>query len=79
MIVVDFLLQSNRWKHLAGGVAIGLASDDAYCAVLAGGCTAGALELKDYQYGGKPDVVDFVITCAGVAIGFALRVLIGKI
>lgn len=74
----NWFLESNRYLHFSGGLIIGLASNDWYCAALAGGCTAGALEFKDYQWGGKPDWVDFVITVAGVALGYSLRICVLK-
>lgn len=45
--VKRWLKGSNRWKHLAGGVAIGLGANTFYCAAYAGLGVAGALELKD--------------------------------
>lgn len=73
--VTDWFGESNRWKHFLGGVAVGLGADDVYCACYAGIGVAGALELKDYLYGGKPDWVDFALTCAGVAVGYGIRLL----
>lgn len=69
----EWLLGSNRYKHLAGGIAIGLGADSAYCAAYAGIGVAGALELKDKLHGGKWDWIDFGITCAGVALGYIIR------
>lgn len=76
MSIIDWFKQSNRWKHLLGGVVVGALADDWYCATLAGVGVAGAMEFKDYQWGGKPDWVDFALTIAGVAAGFGLRTLI---
>ena len=72
----NWFLDSNRYLHFLGGMFIGVISDDAYCATVAGTCTAGALEFKDCQWGGKPDVVDFLMTIAGVAFGFVAKQLI---
>lgn len=74
--IIKWLGESNRYKHLIGGVFIGAGSDDMYCAAYSGVGIAGALELKDKLYGGSPDAVDFVITLVGVAIGYTLRCLI---
>ena len=74
--IIDWLLESNRWKHLAGGMSVGAGADDTYCAVYAGIGVAGALEFKDWQWGGKPDWVDFTLTVAGVAIGYTVRVVV---
>ena len=69
-----FLTTSNRYKHLLGGVVIGVLANTPYCAVYAGVGVASALELKDKLWGGKPDVVDWAITIVGVALGYGLRV-----
>lgn len=70
--VIKWLKESNRWKHLVGGCVIGLASDDAYCAALAGGGIASALEFKDKSWGGKWDWIDWSLTIAGVVVGFLI-------
>lgn len=74
--MISWLCKSNRLKHLVGGIAVGLGADDWYCAVYTGVGVAGALEFKDGQWGGKPDVIDFVLTVAGVAIGYGARYLV---
>ena len=71
--IIDWLLESNRWKHLGLGFVYGLAADDWYCAIYGGAGVAGALEFKDYQWGGKPDVIDFALTFVGVMAGFGIR------
>lgn len=73
MKIIDWLLQSNRWKHLAGGFLIGLGADDWCCAVYAGAGVAGALEFKDWQWGGKPDWIDFLLTFGGAMVGQTIR------
>lgn len=69
------LKESNRWKHLLGGLVIGAGANSIYCAAYAGIGIAAALELKDKLWGGKPDIWDFLITCLGVAGGFGIRSL----
>lgn len=59
--VIKWLKESNRYKHLIGGVLIGAAT---------------ALELKDKMWGGKADIVDWGLTVGGVAIGFGVRTLV---
>jgi hypothetical protein len=71
--IIDWLKASNRWKHLTGGFIIGLGANDAYCAAYAGIGVAGALEYKDYQWGGKPDWIDFSLTVLGTAAGYGVR------
>ena len=69
----QWLKDSNRLKHLVGGVAVGLGANDWYCAEYVGIGVAGSLEFKDYQWGGKPDWIDFTLTFVGVNIGYAIR------
>lgn len=71
--VIEWIKQSNRWKHLLGGVLVGLGSSDLYCAVYSGVGIASALELKDKLWGSKIDIVDWSITLVGVEIGFGLH------
>lgn len=74
--VWNWLKTSNRYKHLIGGMVIGVLSDDWYCAGLAGVGIASALEYKDKAHGGKWDWIDWGLTVSGVAVGFGLRTLI---
>lgn len=74
-----WLKASNRYKHLIGGAAIGLGADSLYCAAYAGVGVAGALEVKDKLWGGKPDWIDFVVTVAGVALGYLARTTVLKL
>lgn len=67
--VLNWLKASNRWKHLVGGICIGVGADSTYCAAYAGIGIAAALELKDKLWGDKWDWVDFTMTVAGVAVG----------
>lgn len=74
--ILDWLKTSNRWKHLAGGVMIGLGADSNYCAAYAGVGVAAALELKDKLWGGNWDWVDFGLTVGGVVAGRLIRILL---
>ena len=69
----QWLKDSNRLKHLVGGVAVGLGANDWYCTEYVGIGVAGSLEFKDYQWGGKPDWIDFTLTFVGVNIGYTIR------
>ena len=71
-----WLKESNRYKHLLGGIAIGAFANSLYCAAYAGLGVATALELKDKLWGGKFDFVDLSLTIAGVAIGYGVRIMI---
>ena len=76
--IVDWFKESNRWKHLLGGILIGLGADDWYCAAYTGGGVGAAMEFKDRQWGGKWDWVDLVLTFVGSMIGHGIRQLILK-
>jgi len=71
--ILKWIKTSDRWKHLIGGVLIGIGADDVYCAAYAGIGIASALELKDKLWGGKPDIIDWFITIFGVTLGYTLR------
>lgn len=74
--LIEWLKSSNRWKHLLGGVIIGLGANDFYCAAYAGVAVAGALELKDKLHGCYWDWIDFGLTVGGAMIGGGIRLLI---
>lgn len=74
--ILEWFKTSNRWKHLVGGVAIGLGANSSYCALYAGLLTASALEFKDKSWGGKWDWMDFGLTVAGVIIGRLICILL---
>lgn len=71
-----WLKESNRYKHLLGGIAIGAFANSLYCAAYAGVGVATALELKDKLWGGKFNFVDLSLTLAGAAIGYGVRIMI---
>ncbi len=74
---MKWLKESDRWKHLLGGILIGLLSlGNWYTAALAGVGVASALELKDKLWYGNWDWIDWIVTIAGVAIGFGLCLII---
>ena len=74
--IIEWLKSSNRWKHVAGGIVIGLGADDNYCAASAGIGVAAALELKDKLWGGKWDWIDFGLTVGGVVVGRLIKIAI---
>lgn len=71
--IIIWLKESNHYRHLIGGIGIGLCSDDLYCAAYAGIGIASALEFKDKTWGGEWDWADWGLTVAGVAIGYGIR------
>lgn len=74
--IITWLTTSNRWKHLVGGVLIGVGADSWYCAVYTGVGIGAALELKDKLWGGKWDWIDFVLTAGGAVFGHLIRVVL---
>lgn len=74
--LVDWFKESNRWKHLLGGMLIGLGANDWYCAAYTGTGVGAAMEFKDRQWGGKWDWADLGLTFAGSMIGHGIRQLI---
>lgn len=74
--VIAWLKESNRLKHIAGGIIVGLGADDNYCAAYTGVGVSAALELKDKLWGGKWDWIDFALTLAGVIVGRVTRIAI---
>ena len=77
--ILNWLKESNRWKHLLIGAMIGLLFDNligtSICALL----VACALEYKDKAYGGKWDWIDWGITVAPALVVNGIKVLILQI
>ena len=75
----NWLKTSHRYLHLLGGAILGIMSCCWWCAILVGGSTAGALELKDYLYNGSRltawDWIDFALTIAGAVFGYGVVAL----
>ena len=71
--ILNWFKASNRWKHLIGGILIGVGANSIYCAAYTSIGVASALELKDKLWGGKFDLIDWVLTVIGVAIGYLIR------
>lgn len=74
-----WLIESNRWKHLLGGVILGLLSCCWWCTILVGGSVAGALEYKDYKYNKSItawDWIDFALTFGGSIVGYFIKTMI---
>lgn len=71
--IIDWIKQSNRYKHLIGGVLIGLIADDWYCSAMSGIGIASSLEYKDKAHGGTWDWVDWILTVAGAFAGHGIK------
>lgn len=74
--IINWFKESNRWKHVVGGMMIGLFSRDWYSASLAGITTSSALEFKDKAWGGGWDWIDWGLTIAGSILGFGIRCIV---
>lgn len=59
--LIEWLGMSNRWKHLVGGLIIGIFAFGWFTAMYAGVLTAGALEYKDKVYGGRWDGIGLTL------------------
>ena len=73
---MNWLLESNRWKHLVFAIGLGLFSKSWYCTEYAALGTSSALEYKDTLYGNKWDWLDWLCTIVGFNIGYLCRYLI---
>ena len=73
--ILEWLKDSHRWLHLLIGLLIGFGATSIYCAAYAGVGVAVTSELKDKLWGGLWDWVDFGLTIAGVAIGYAIHAI----
>lgn len=76
----NWLRTSHRYLHLLGGLALGVMSDGWYMALVVALSAAATLEYKDYMYNGRRltawDWIDFGLTIAGAAVGFAIKSII---
>lgn len=62
---IAFLKQSNRYKHLIGGLLVGFAALNPWTALYASVIAASCLELKDKLHGCPWDWLDWLLTVAG--------------
>lgn len=69
---LDWWKASNRWKHLVYAIPCGVVLGWEFTVGLAVG-----MEFKDKLWGGKPDFIDYILTCAGGLIGWGVTRLLG--
>lgn len=74
--ILNFLKNSNRYKHLIGGFAVGLCALDLWTAIYATIVAASCLELKDKLYGNKWDWVDWALTLVGGYVASIIYVFV---
>lgn len=63
--IIEFLKQSNRYKHLIAGLLVGFAALNPWTALYASIIAASCLELKDKLKGGLWDWIDWSLTVIG--------------
>ncbi len=63
--IFKFLKESNRGKHIVGGLLVGLAALSPWTAIYSSVVAASCLELKDKLKGGYWDWIDWGLTVAG--------------
>ena len=62
---VSFLKKSNRYKHLVGGLLVGLCALSPWAAIYSAIVAASCLELKDKLHGCPWDWIDWACTVLG--------------
>ena len=77
--LLNWLKESNRWKHLLIGAMIGLLFDNLIGTAICATMVAVALEYKDKAYGNKWDWIDFSLTVAPALVVNGIKVLILQI
>ena len=77
--LIEWLKTSSRWKHLLGGILIGLLADTNYCAAYTSAIAGLCLEYKDKAHGGKWDWIDLGLTVGGAALGRVTRIIVALV
>lgn len=70
--IISFLKESNRYKHLLGGLLVGLFALSSWTAIYSAIVAASCLELKDKLTGNYWDWIDWFTTISGGAIAAIL-------
>lgn len=66
--IISFLKESNRYKHLIGGLLVGLFAMSSWTAIYSAIVAASCLELKDKLKGYCWDWFDWLLTVIGGGI-----------
>lgn len=66
--IISFLKESNRYKHLLGGLVIGILALSPWTAIYSATVAASCLELKDKLKGCYWDWLDWLLTLVGGAV-----------
>lgn len=72
----NWLKESDRYKHLVGGMIVGFLPLQWYAGLYAAFICALVLEYKDNAHGGKWDWIDIGMTVLGGGIGALLTLLV---
>ena len=71
--LIKWFKESNRYKHFLGGIFVALFATTCMDGIMNAIIAAWCLEYKDFKYGSKFDITDFLLTILGGAI---IRLLI---
>lgn len=74
--IITFLKQSNRYKHLIGGLLVGIVALNPWTAIYSSLIAASCLELKDKLKGCYWDWVDWLMTIIGGLISTIIWCLV---
>ncbi len=74
--IITFLKQSNRYKHLIGGLLVGIVALNPWTAMYSSLIAASCLELKDKLKGCYWDWVDWLMTIIGGLISTIIWCLV---
>ena len=74
--IIAFLKQSNRYKHLIGGLLVGFAALNPWTALYSSVIAASCLELKDKLKGCRWDWIDWLMTVGGGCISVIVWLLL---
>ncbi len=66
--IIDFLQNSNRYKHLVGGFVVGLLACSPWAALYSAVVAATWLEVKDKMYSNFYDWTDWSLSVGGGAL-----------
>ena len=67
--ILNWFKESNRYKHLIGGIVIGMCALSWYNAIYASAGVGLAMEYKDNAHGGDFDIGDAGLSFIGGIIG----------
>lgn len=74
--IINFIKNSNRYKHLIGGFIISWLTASPYAGIYAAVVAATCLELKDRLYGNQFDLTEWLLTVVGGTIAALIWLII---